>query len=88
MAAEERHGAVSLPKQAPSAASKTEVYRYSASSYTTKSNEGMCVREEEKKKKTWPVAEWQGVVNRLCLHVVNALVTCVFHNRSRVSVME
>ena len=50
MAAEERHGAASLPMPAPSAASKTEGYRYSASSYTTKSNEGMCVREEEKKK--------------------------------------
>ena len=43
MAAEERHEIASLPKPASSAASKTEVYRYSASSYTTKSNEGICV---------------------------------------------
>ena len=38
MAAEERHSAPSLHQS--SAGPKTELYRYSASSYTTKSNEG------------------------------------------------
>ena len=43
MATEENRGASSTQhqQQQPNVGAKTELYRYSASSYTTKSNEGM-----------------------------------------------